>query len=285
MESKGNEIMYATGALAFLRLLFLLFAPFYPRHPPLFHLSNLNAYRRLSSPRLAVLSAEITSALTDLWEARSKRPVVKPRRHVTYTSQATRFDEYSCFVNFLFFFFFETPIATISSRRGGVRSALSFGSNEVRYRGIRNSIERYPPRGEINKAKDAYSGLREDGGESDGGEIRGSGRRAKIKKRRREERRGRKPDELSSPRASVEDTRGESASKLLLIIARTTRLLSLSLSVCVSLLFPSSSPLSFSSPFFAAPLTLYLAASCCFDTERGRVKRTNKRREKVKSAR
>lgn len=105
MESKGNEIMYATGALAFLRPLFLLFAPFYPRHPPLFHLSNLNAYRRLSSPRLAVLSAEITSALTDLWEARSKRPVVKPRRHVTYTSQATRFDEYSCFVNFLFFFF------------------------------------------------------------------------------------------------------------------------------------------------------------------------------------
>ena len=112
-------------------------------------------------------------------------------------------------------------------------------SNEVRYRGIRNSIERYPPRGKINKTKDACSGLRR--GKSDGGEIRGSGRRAKIKKRRREERRGRKPDELSSPRASVEDTRGESASKLLLIIARTTRLLSLSLSVCVSLLFPSSS--------------------------------------------
>lgn len=104
-------------------------------------------------------------------------------------------------------------------------------------------------------------------GRSDGGEIRGSGRRrAKIKKRRREERRGRKPDELSSPRASVEDTRGKSASKLLLIIARTTRLFS-------PFLFPSvchfSSPLFAPPPFFVAPLTLYLAASCCFDTERG----------------
>lgn len=124
MESKGNEIMYATGALAFLRPLFLLFAPFYPRHPPLFHLSNLNAYRRLSSPRLAVLSAEITSALTDLWEARSKRPVVKPRRHVTYTSQTTRFDEYSCFVNFLFFFFRNANCNNILSKRRGSFSPI-----------------------------------------------------------------------------------------------------------------------------------------------------------------
>lgn len=44
-------------------------ATFPPPTPPLLHLSNLNAYRRLSSPRLAVLSAEITCALTDLWEA------------------------------------------------------------------------------------------------------------------------------------------------------------------------------------------------------------------------
>lgn len=165
-------------------------------------------------------------------------------------SQATRCDEYSRFVNFFFFFFRNANCNSIPSKEErSSLSPLSFGSNEVRYRGIRNSIERYPPRGKINKAKDAYSVLRVDGGKSDGGEIRGSGRRAKIKKRRREERRGRKPDELSSPRASVEDTRGESASKLLLIIARTTRLLSLSLSVCVSLLFPSSSsPFLCSSP-------------------------------------
>lgn len=100
VERKRDNVCY--WGTSFLSPSLSTFRPFPSlAHPPLFHLSNLNAYRRLSSPRLAVLSAEITSALTDLWEARSGRPVVKPLRHVTYTSQ----DEYSCFVNFFFLFF------------------------------------------------------------------------------------------------------------------------------------------------------------------------------------
>lgn len=100
VERKRDNVCY--WGTSFLSPSLSTFRPFPSlAHPPLFHLSNLNAYRRLSSPRLAVLSAEITSALTDLWEARSGRPVVKPLRHVTYTSQ----DEYSCFVNFFFLSF------------------------------------------------------------------------------------------------------------------------------------------------------------------------------------
>ena len=76
-ESKGNEIMYATGTRAFSRSLFLpfisltsiLFSLLRFVFHTLFHLSNLNAHRRLSLPRLAVLSTEITSELMDLWLA------------------------------------------------------------------------------------------------------------------------------------------------------------------------------------------------------------------------
>lgn len=69
VESKGNEIMYATGTRAFSLSLFLSLLPLAPFSTPFFHLSNLNAHRRLSSPRLAVFSTEITSELMDLWQA------------------------------------------------------------------------------------------------------------------------------------------------------------------------------------------------------------------------
>lgn len=58
-------------------------------------------------------------------------------------------------------------------------------------------------------------------------------------------------------------------------------LFSLSLSICVSFLFPSVLPFLCS----RTPLTLYFASSCCFDTERSTNETRNKRKEEVKSAR
>lgn len=162
--------------------LFLLFYPCcrYPRStshpppPPILHLSNLNAYRRLSSPRLAVLSAEITCALTDLWEAARRgrlnlAAMFFPRRVHIHRNVAiatnrpfTNIPEYFLLLFLSFFFSFSNVNCSsiILSKGRDSGSALSF--DEVRYRGIRNSIERYPPRGKINKAKDAYSGERKE---------------------------------------------------------------------------------------------------------------------------
>lgn len=68
VERKRDNVCY--WDTSFLALpLFLSLLPLAPFSTPFFHLSNLNAHRRLSSPRLAVFSTEITSELMDLWQA------------------------------------------------------------------------------------------------------------------------------------------------------------------------------------------------------------------------